>query len=166
MELIEEKRFAENMQRLREERGWSQGELARRMVAEGWETYSQMTVSRTEKLDRPIRLGEASAIARLFGVSLPAMTASAEIGADVLELLREARARLISANQAFDSSAISAEKALTVARRMVTDGKIPDGSPYLEWIAEIEADIAELLNEGGVGRRWRSRNRGERQAEA
>lgn len=55
---------------LREERGWSQSELARRMAERGWDKYTQMTVSRTEKGERPIRLNEAEALAEVFEVEL------------------------------------------------------------------------------------------------
>lgn len=69
----DETNFIENARRLRESRGWSQTELARRMAELGWENYSQMTVSRTEKGERPLRLGEARALARVLEKSLDAM---------------------------------------------------------------------------------------------
>lgn len=165
MELIEEMRFAANMQRLREDRGWSQGELARRMVGEGWETYSQMTVSRTEKLERPIRLSEAAAIARLFGVSLPAMTASAEVGADMLAWLRESRTSLMDAKRNFDIKASEADRALRHVRRIMNEEKIPADSPYLPWIEEVQGDIVDLLDGGTGDRPDADEGDGERQAE-
>ncbi|MFK0002558.1 helix-turn-helix domain-containing protein [Paenarthrobacter sp. NPDC090522] len=70
---VKEKHFAENVRRLREERGWSQSELARRMVEAGWSAYNQMAISRTEKNERSVRLGEAIAIAELFDVNLSTM---------------------------------------------------------------------------------------------
>lgn len=65
-----EQRVIQTLLDLREERGWSQSEVARRMVERGWQKYTQMTVSRTEKGERPIRLNEAQALADLFGVEL------------------------------------------------------------------------------------------------
>ncbi|MHA7298209.1 helix-turn-helix transcriptional regulator [Pseudarthrobacter sp. MDT3-1] len=65
-----ERRVVETLIDLREERGWSQSELARRMVDAGWPKYTQMTVSRTEKGDRPIRLNEAESLAQVFDVEL------------------------------------------------------------------------------------------------
>lgn len=65
-----ERRVIETLVDLREERGWSQSELARRMAEAGWPKYTQMTVSRTEKGERPIRLNEAEALAEVFGVEL------------------------------------------------------------------------------------------------
>lgn len=69
-----ERNFALNVRRRREALGWSQSELARRMADEGWETYNQMTVSRTEKEERSVRLGEARALARVLGQSVEEMT--------------------------------------------------------------------------------------------
>ncbi|MDV8148535.1 helix-turn-helix transcriptional regulator [Arthrobacter sp. B10-11] len=65
-----EKRVVESLIRLREERGWSQSELARQMVEAGWPKYTQMTVSRTEKGERPIRLDEVGALADIFEVDM------------------------------------------------------------------------------------------------
>ncbi len=66
----DEARFAENLRHQREARGWSQGDLARRMQEAGWRNFHQTTISRIEKQERPIRLGEAKALAELFHVSL------------------------------------------------------------------------------------------------
>ena len=152
MEPTEETNFAESMQRLREARGWSQGELARRMVAEGWANYSQMTVSRTEKLDRPIRLGEASAIARLFGVNLALMTAGLDEAADILQALREVRAQLMAAQRSFDIASKQAEEVLARSRRAATEGRILADSTYAEWIAQLERDIVHLWDDGVAAR--------------
>lgn len=65
-----EARVIRSLVDLREERGWSQSELARRMAERGWDKYTQMTVSRTEKGERPIRLNEAQGLADLFEVDL------------------------------------------------------------------------------------------------
>lgn len=75
---LEERQFARNMQKMREGQGWSQSELARKMVEAGWSNYNQMTVSRTEKGERPIRLSEAKALARIFGSHVEEMSASDE----------------------------------------------------------------------------------------
>lgn len=66
----DEARFAENMRRRREVNGWSQGELARRMREAGWDAFHQTTISRVENGERPVRLGEARAIAQVLGTGL------------------------------------------------------------------------------------------------
>lgn len=71
----EESQFVENVQRLRELKGWSQGELARRMADEGWDGFHQTTISRIEKGQRPVRLAEARTLASVLGSQVGIMTA-------------------------------------------------------------------------------------------
>jgi transcriptional regulator with XRE-family HTH domain len=53
---------------LREERGWSQSEVARRMKVYGY-NWHQTTVGRVENGKRPLRLNELMHLAAMFGVS-------------------------------------------------------------------------------------------------
>lgn len=69
-----EKNFREQLVRLRHRREWSQHELAVRLKEEGQAQFYQQTVQRIEQGVRPVRLAEAEAIARVFGVSLASMT--------------------------------------------------------------------------------------------
>src|SRR5699024_4589604 len=69
----DETNFVRNMQKLREQRGWSQGELARRMQEVGWTSFHQTTVSRIEQGLRPVRLGESRGIAEVLGSSVDQM---------------------------------------------------------------------------------------------
>jgi transcriptional regulator with XRE-family HTH domain len=52
---------------LREERGWSQSEVARRMKVYGY-NWHQTTVGRVENGKRPLRLNELMHLAAMFGV--------------------------------------------------------------------------------------------------
>lgn len=63
----EERRFGAAVRRFREEAGWSQGELARRLNELGWTAFHQTTVSRIEKGERPIRLSESKGLQKVFG---------------------------------------------------------------------------------------------------
>lgn len=92
----DEQRFAANLLYLRESRGWSQTELARQMVAAGWDAYNQMTVSRTEKGERPIRLSEARALANIMETSMERMVSESD-------QLRDHH-RLLDAHLAVDDS--------------------------------------------------------------
>lgn len=74
----DEANFARRMGELRNKRGLSQSELARQLVERGFKSYSQMTVSRTEKGERPVRLGEARVIADILGSRLDEMTRGAD----------------------------------------------------------------------------------------
>lgn len=85
-EVEEERRFQIAVQRQREARGWSQGELARRMSDLGWEAFHQTTISRIEKGARPVRLGEARALARIFDSNVSQMIAPTEAQRALAEL--------------------------------------------------------------------------------
>jgi transcriptional regulator with XRE-family HTH domain len=61
-----ERRFAEQVRKLREDRGWSQSELADQMIGEGISYANASTISRIESAVRPVRMIEAQALSRLF----------------------------------------------------------------------------------------------------
>lgn len=90
---IEEANFIANMRRLREENGWSQGQMAQRMQEAGWTDFHQTTISRMENGSRPVRLGEARGIAGVLGALVgqmildePAARALRELELSVQEL--------------------------------------------------------------------------------
>lgn len=56
------------IRRLREERGWSQQEVANRMMAHGF-SWLQSTVGKTEAAQRPLRVNELVTLALLFETS-------------------------------------------------------------------------------------------------
>jgi transcriptional regulator with XRE-family HTH domain len=62
-----------NIRLRREGLGWSQADLAKEMAALGWKYYPQ-TVHRVEQGQRKVTIGEAEALARLFGVTVDALT--------------------------------------------------------------------------------------------
>ncbi|WEG10431.1 helix-turn-helix transcriptional regulator [Microbacterium horticulturae] len=68
-----EKNFAENLRTLREQKGVSQSEIARRLDREGWPGFHQTTISRVEKGERTLSIGEAAAVAEMLGSSLDRM---------------------------------------------------------------------------------------------
>ncbi|MEQ4568002.1 helix-turn-helix transcriptional regulator [Paenarthrobacter sp. CAP02] len=82
--------FGANLRQLREEKGWSQSELARRMQETGWPKYSQVAVSRTEEGTRAVRLDEAIDLAALFDAPVTRMisTSSTRAG-QIFELQRQ-----------------------------------------------------------------------------
>ena len=62
-----------NIRLRREGRGWSQADLAKEMAALGWK-YHPQTVHRVESGQRKVTIGEAEALARLFAVTVDALT--------------------------------------------------------------------------------------------
>ncbi|BCW85057.1 hypothetical protein NicSoilE8_27300 [Arthrobacter sp. NicSoilE8] len=107
---VDEECFRENMRTLRERKGWSQGELSRRLIEGGWSIFHQTTISRIESGDRPIKLGEARAIARVLGsnvatmVSLPVETSIVQGLASAIGDVRVARNRISDAYEMLSES--------------------------------------------------------------
>lgn len=97
----DEKAFIRSMKRLREDRGWTQADLAREMTDLGWSGMYQTTISRMEKGERPVRIGEARGLAKVFGVTVGMMIAQPESSKPVEALknsvlkLDDVRGRLI-----------------------------------------------------------------------
>lgn len=87
--LVDDRRFAESMKTLREGKGWSQGEFAKRLKAAGLETFHQTTVSRVEKGERPVRIGEARIIAQALDTMVGVMIAPSQEGLVIQKLLQE-----------------------------------------------------------------------------
>ena len=70
--LVDE-RFATNIREERQRQKLSQGELARRMAQLGF-PYYQQTIRRIEEGRRKVSVGEAEALARIFGTSVDRLT--------------------------------------------------------------------------------------------
>ena len=85
--------FGANLRQLREEKKWSQSELARRMQEAGWPKYSQVAVSRTEEGSRAVRLDEAIDLAALFDADLSRMISPPRSRAgQIYEMQRQSQA--------------------------------------------------------------------------
>ena len=91
--------FIEQMARLREARGLSQAELAKRLKTAGL-PFHQQTVQRIENGQRPVRLNEAFLIAQELESTIDSMTWSDELGIrevrDSVDKFRHAAASISS----------------------------------------------------------------------
>ncbi|TMR87940.1 helix-turn-helix domain-containing protein [Nonomuraea basaltis] len=67
--------FGLGLRHLRQQRGWTQQELAERLKAQGTSLH-QSAVARIEAANRPVRLNEALALARVLEVELPDLLSS------------------------------------------------------------------------------------------
>ena len=85
-----ERLFGARVRELRQARGWTQEELARRLTDAGYSVH-QTTIAKLEGATRPTDVAEAAAIAAIFGVSIGTLfrTAPTRIAAQ-LELMRRA----------------------------------------------------------------------------
>lgn len=149
MDTSDERAFADSLRLLRERKGWSQGELARQMVAAGWDTYSQMTVSRTEKYERPIRLSEARALAHLMGSTVEEMIARADgnlVMWQLTEIERELSRLAISHMEAQSDYVAAASSALELLQGLQVEELARQGVPDGEARRLIER-IGALVDE-------------------
>lgn len=61
--------FVANVRQAREELEWSQNAVAQRMAGQGFK-FHQTTIARIESGQRPVSLGEAEALARIFNTTV------------------------------------------------------------------------------------------------
>lgn len=147
----EEAQFVENVQRLREFRGWSQGELARRMVADGWDGFHQTTISRIEKGQRPVRLAEARALARVLESQVGIMIAPPP-EAEILEslatnigLMRLARNRIWAQVEAINENKLHLKMLVDDVERI----------PQAEWERlDLWEAITEMVVQASHMQNW------------
>ena len=67
--------FRKRARREREQRGWSQADVAKKLTAKGIDKIHPTTVAKIESGDREVKLDEATAIADLFDMSLDVLVA-------------------------------------------------------------------------------------------
>ena len=67
-----EKRFGEVVRGWRQDRNWSQEDVAERLRHEGFEMH-QTTIAKIERGTRPLRVAEATAIAKIFKMPIMAV---------------------------------------------------------------------------------------------
>jgi transcriptional regulator with XRE-family HTH domain len=65
--------FRKQVADLRNERNWSQAEVAKRLTAMGIDSMRNTTIAKIEGGDREIKLDEAAALAELFGRSVDSL---------------------------------------------------------------------------------------------
>lgn len=147
--------FADNVRRIRELKGWSQGELARRISKLGVEGFHQTTISRIEKGERLVRLGEARSIARALNRPVDHFLQSSR-DVEPLEKLKEDRHRAAAAGreltaavreyqEAMDVLAKDVERAKSILNR--PDDELPTTHFELErWIGEAEKQLEYKLD--------------------
>jgi len=109
-------RFAVNMRRRRELRGWSQRQLAQELVDLGHSTFRQQTVAEIEAGLRQVKLDEALALSRALGLSVENLIRPEGVSARAGELLAAAW-EIQDANR---HARHWADKSASARRRLVT----------------------------------------------
>lgn len=128
-----ERRFVKRVKEMREAHGWTQGQLAERMVERGVKYASQSTVSRLEQGGRPIRLIEAQALAVIFRRTIWEMM-SDEPRVEVLSFTQINLRALINARMEYRKIRDSLAAMLSNAAAMIhdLDQKFPEGEQGLD----------------------------------
>jgi transcriptional regulator with XRE-family HTH domain len=70
-----EQRFGARVREIRQARGWTQDDLAKRMTSAGYQMH-QTTLTKLENGSRPTSVGEAAALAAIFGIPMPYLFAT------------------------------------------------------------------------------------------
>lgn len=99
-------RIGKNIEKAREQKGWSQNELARQMVATGWGTYSSTFVSRTERGNRVPKIDEMIALAEVLGTSLDSLA----FGDKSDQLEAQTRTSIVKLSNIFEQLAFDIEE--------------------------------------------------------
>jgi transcriptional regulator with XRE-family HTH domain len=137
----------QELRRLRRARGWSQEEVARRMVAIGHEGWHQTTVGRTETARRPLRLNETVDLAGLFGVPVTQLLAPIPVQLDeVNEVIRLTEETLADTRE--EAEELHTELAAAAAEHTEAEGKyrkVVSDLEYLEAHLAIMRGLRDLL---------------------
>lgn len=140
-----ESNFAENVRLLRERAGISQTEFAKRLHEAGLTHFHQTTVSRLEKGERPIRLGEARVIASVLDErvnSLWSEPAETFHGREIAQHIRDLDERKSQLRLVLMRWATARELLKQACERLTEDGWQPDPDAP-------EGSLPELLARAG-----------------
>jgi transcriptional regulator with XRE-family HTH domain len=137
----DEEWFVVNLKRLREARGWSQNELATRMRADGWPSFRQTTISRLEKGEQSVRIGEARALAAILGQRLETMVYPPE-DAHALEVVHSALYGVHAATAKLRLSAMNLETERIRLQRAIE--RLRQSHP--EMLSQVPAESLELAD--------------------
>ncbi|MCZ4278602.1 helix-turn-helix domain-containing protein [Rhodococcoides yunnanense] len=148
---VTDARFAINMQRERERAGLSQADLVRNLREGNWQTVHQTTVSRIEKGERPVRLGEAMSIARALRVDLRHLLLEPD-DAKVMASLDSAvkgldgsYVAIVNRTDVWHSLRDSVENLLTTAR---ASGHAEDEYPLPQAVSALRRTPSDAIAEG------------------
>lgn len=152
----DDKRFVRNMVAFREAHGMSQKELVEKLREQGWTSVYQNTISRIERGERPVRYGEALAIARVFGEPVEKFTLAPEQSSLAISLSM-ARQRYIKAAVAMAAQREETDTARSELRRWVREAReagvepteLPDDDGMLLIPVTVEDELALALADLG-----------------
>lgn len=143
-----DRRFGNNLRRLREEAEMTQAELAKVMTESGW-PWHQSTVARIESGRQSVRFAEAAVLAKILGISLDRLTWVEPEGPEAAAV-SEAGRRLRRAFRRTSDAVRMHARAVSDARRTLDRNR---NSPYQrvrDAVAELESTISNYGFEKAV----------------
>ncbi|GAA1078088.1 helix-turn-helix domain-containing protein [Tsukamurella spumae] len=148
-----EQRIAENIKAIREDLKMKQGQLAERMTAMGYK-WHQATVAKVETNERQVQLGEAHALAAVFGVPLQDIVGATSEAMNAAKLsalvtrVRSAKMELATAHRVWWG--LRAELAGAIR---AGDARDPDDDFQAPW--DVEGELRDALDRLPVDQRQR-----------
>jgi transcriptional regulator with XRE-family HTH domain len=128
--------FGSRVKRGREERRWSQAEMAKMLCDRGVEPMHATTIAKIEGGTRSVRINEALGIADLFGISLDTLMGRANEPDDAVQLAFALRLLRDTARTASDRT-LDEVREIQQYVRQITDGFEFDGSDELKDLAGV-----------------------------
>jgi len=140
----------------REAHGWSQKDLVEKLREQGWTSVYQNTISRIEKGDRPVRYGEALAIAQVFGEPVEKFTLTPEHASLAVSLSSARQGHMFAAMDALahqrrlEEARAKLREAVSKARAAgIEPTELPDGDRFALVSTTVEDELALALDELG-----------------
>ena len=136
----------ETIRRLREDRGWSQGDLSDRLRDAGWAAARQTTVSRIEKGDQVVKAAELVVLARVLDTDVEALlmgTADRRAAMAAWDALESAAVALRGASWKVGACL---DRLATAATPEVLATLDPDGRDQILAVLDYGQPDAELID--------------------
>lgn len=147
--LSAEQLAGQELKRLRNERGWSQEEVARRMTASGYD-WHQTTVGRTESAARPLRVNEAVVLATIFEVPITQLLVPAAMKlSDVEGEIKDTEEALAEVKKMLEEFQLKMEEFSAIQHHVTeTYRKITSATEGLEGRLKLLREIQRIIKAG------------------
>ncbi|MCE5288076.1 MAG: helix-turn-helix domain-containing protein [Nocardiaceae bacterium] len=137
--------FATNMRYLREQAPLSIAAFVRCLKEQGWETHAT-TITRIEKGEQRPRVGEAKAIAAVFGLTLDEMITS--VGPQIAGIQREVSSFIDAAEAALEAGQkLMRPEILDLVGEVRNEEFRQLGQQFI-WLESIVAQLGSVLHKG------------------
>jgi transcriptional regulator with XRE-family HTH domain len=138
-----DKRFGQELQRVRAERGWTQPQMAEMLSAKGIAPMHPTTLAKIEAGTRSVRINEAVAIADLFDVSLDVLLGRQQPDDTTLTF---AMTTLLDYVRDADNKIVQAQGTATDIEEQVEDAADRFDSPHIKALQRTARDMAGHLD--------------------